>query len=148
MNEFLRILVRQLATDLRSLPAAARDRLGYESSVARCRNISELRTLARKRIPRTVFDYDDRFIAPRYGFRGAEDYYSLCEPRQFMQEIRIPTDLPTCCEFGGENLDVLYVTSAVLKRPPEHFKGQSNPGGLFAVHIDGVKGLTLPPFEG
>jgi sugar lactone lactonase YvrE len=67
---------------------------------------------------------------------------------KLMQEIRIPTDLPTCCEFGGENLDVLYVTSAVLKRPPEHFNGQSNPGGLFAIHIDGVKGLTLPPFEG
>jgi sugar lactone lactonase YvrE len=65
-----------------------------------------------------------------------------------MQTIHLPTDLPTCCEFGGEDLDVLYVTSAVLRRPAEHFKNQNNPGGLFAVRIDGVKGLTLPPFEG
>jgi len=43
------------------------------------------------RSARTVFDYDDRFIAPRYGFRGAEDYYSLCAPKHFMPEIRVPT---------------------------------------------------------
>jgi predicted alpha/beta-fold hydrolase len=43
------------------------------------------------RSARTVFDYDDRFIAPRYGFRGAEDYYSLCSPRHFMPEIGVPT---------------------------------------------------------
>jgi hypothetical protein len=34
---------------------------------------------------RSVFEYDDRFISPRYGFRGAEDYYDLCAP------------LPTSC---------------------------------------------------
>ena len=67
---------------------------------------------------------------------------------KLMQTINLPTDLPTCCEFGGENLDILYVTSAVLKRPPEHFKYQQKPGGLFAVRIDGVSGLTLPPFKG
>jgi L-arabinonolactonase len=65
-----------------------------------------------------------------------------------MQTIHLPTDLPTCCEFGGGDLDVLYVTSAVLRRPAEHFASQQHPGGLFAVYIDGVKGLTLPPFEG
>ena len=66
---------------------------------------------------------------------------------KLMQTIVRPTDLPTCCEFGGENLDILYVTSAVLRRPEAHFAGQSNPGGLFAVDA-GVKGLTLPPFGG
>ena len=43
------------------------------------------------RSARSVFDYDDRFISPRYGFRGAEDYYSLCAPKQFMPEIRVST---------------------------------------------------------
>jgi sugar lactone lactonase YvrE len=66
---------------------------------------------------------------------------------QLMQTILMPTDLPTCCEFGGENLDILYVTTGILRRPPEHFAGQQNPGGLFAVDA-GVKGLTLPPFKG
>lgn len=66
---------------------------------------------------------------------------------KLMQTIVMPTDLPTCCEFGGENLDILFVTTGILRRPAEHFTGQQNPGGLFAVDA-GVKGLTLPPFEG
>ena len=66
---------------------------------------------------------------------------------KLMQTVVLPTDLPTCCEFGGKDLDVLYVTSAVLKRPAEHFKGQKNPGGLFALDV-GVKGLALPAFRG
>jgi sugar lactone lactonase YvrE len=66
---------------------------------------------------------------------------------RLMQTIMLPTDLPTCCEFGGKDLDILYVTTAVLMRPDSHFVGQSNPGGLFALEV-GVKGLTLPPFAG
>jgi L-arabinonolactonase len=66
---------------------------------------------------------------------------------KLMQTVVMPTDLPTCCEFGGQDLDILYVTTAVLNRPREHFKHQRNPGGLFAVHV-GVKGLILPPFAG
>jgi sugar lactone lactonase YvrE len=64
-----------------------------------------------------------------------------------MQTVALPTDLPTCCEFGGKDPDILYVTTAVLKRPKEHFAGQRNPGGLFALDV-GVKGLPLPPFKG
>ncbi len=33
----------------------------------------------------------DRFISPRYGYRGGEDYYELCTPRNYMPEIRVPT---------------------------------------------------------
>jgi predicted alpha/beta-fold hydrolase len=43
------------------------------------------------RAARSVWEYDDRFIAPRYGFNGAKDYYQLCAPAQFMPEIRVPT---------------------------------------------------------
>lgn len=66
---------------------------------------------------------------------------------RLMQSVVLPTDLPTCCEFGGPDLDVLYVTSAVLRRPATHFFGQSNPGGLFALYVE-VKGLPLPAFTG
>ncbi len=66
---------------------------------------------------------------------------------KLMQTIHLPTDLPTCCEFGGKDLDVLYVTTAVYRRPESHFVGQKNPGGLFALDV-GVKGLTLPAFGG
>ncbi|MFO1082690.1 MAG: alpha/beta fold hydrolase [Reyranellaceae bacterium] len=40
---------------------------------------------------RTVWEYDDRFIAPRYGFAGAEDYYARCRPTRFMTAVRVPT---------------------------------------------------------
>ena len=40
---------------------------------------------------RTVWDYDDVFIAPRYGFASAEDYYERCRPTRFMGGIGIPT---------------------------------------------------------
>jgi hypothetical protein len=40
---------------------------------------------------RSVREYDDRFIAPRYGFRDADDYYELCTPLNYMPEIRVPT---------------------------------------------------------
>ena len=66
---------------------------------------------------------------------------------KLMQTVTLPTDLPTCCEFGGPDLDILYVTTAVLRRPEEHFRTQRHPGGLFSVRT-GAKGLTLPPFRG
>ncbi|WP_421998183.1 YheT family hydrolase [Reyranella sp.] len=39
----------------------------------------------------TVWAYDDDFIAPRYGFASAEDYYDRCRPTRFMAAIRVPT---------------------------------------------------------
>ncbi|MBN9016302.1 MAG: SMP-30/gluconolactonase/LRE family protein [Rhizobiales bacterium] len=66
---------------------------------------------------------------------------------KLMRTIDLPTDLPTCCEFGGPNLDILYVTTATLRRSPQELKDQPLAGGLFALHV-GVKGLPLVPFRG
>lgn len=66
---------------------------------------------------------------------------------QLMQTIELPTDLPTCCEFGGKDLDILYVTTATLNRSAEELAGQPHAGGLFAMDV-GVKGLPLAPFKG
>lgn len=40
---------------------------------------------------RTIWEYDELFIAPRHGFAGAEDYYERCKPVRFMADIRVPT---------------------------------------------------------
>ena len=45
-----------------------------------------------------------------------------------MQSIDLPVDLPTCCEFGGKDLDVLYVTSAILRRDAKALAGNRGPG--------------------
>jgi sugar lactone lactonase YvrE len=61
---------------------------------------------------------------------------------RLMQTIVLPTTIPTCCEFGGPDLDILYVTTARLRKlttPPA--------GAVFAIDA-GVRGLTLPPFKG
>ena len=50
------------------------------------------------RAARSVSDFDDRFISPRYGFSGAEDYYALCAPLNFMPEIRVPTMVLAACD--------------------------------------------------
>jgi sugar lactone lactonase YvrE len=66
---------------------------------------------------------------------------------RLMRTIEMPTDLPTCCEFGGSDLSTLYVTTATLRRSEAELAGQSHPGGLFAIDA-GVKGLPLVPFRG
>ena len=40
---------------------------------------------------RTVFEYDDRFIAPRFGYRNAEEYYERNAAKHFLASIRTPT---------------------------------------------------------
>jgi sugar lactone lactonase YvrE len=67
---------------------------------------------------------------------------------KLMETIMLPTDLPTCCEFGGEDLSTLYVTTATLRRAPELLLGQPLAGGLFAIDGLGAKGLPLVPFKG
>ena len=66
---------------------------------------------------------------------------------KLMRSITMPVDAPTCCEFGGPDLDTLYVTSGTLRRSADELAGQKNPGGVFALNV-GVKGLPLPPFRG
>lgn len=66
---------------------------------------------------------------------------------RLMRTIEMPADIPTCCEFGGENLDTLYVTSATLRRTPDQLKDWPLAGGLFAIDV-GATGLPLAPFGG
>ncbi len=39
----------------------------------------------------TVYDFDDRIIAPHNGFRDAEDYYGQCSAKNLIDQIGIPT---------------------------------------------------------
>ncbi len=59
MSEFTRLITKQIAADVRALPETARRHFSEEGRVNRCNNIAELRELARRRVPRAVFDYAD-----------------------------------------------------------------------------------------
>ncbi len=59
MNALLDLVARQLASDLRGAPDAARRRFSDEGRAARCHTIDDLRALARRTVPKPVFDYVD-----------------------------------------------------------------------------------------
>lgn len=40
---------------------------------------------------RSIFEFDDRFVAPHFGFRGAEDYYEVNSARRFLAGVSTPT---------------------------------------------------------
>jgi sugar lactone lactonase YvrE len=65
---------------------------------------------------------------------------------RLMQTVHLPTALPTCCEFGGSDLDVLYVTTARLGYSPEQLARDPHAGGLFALNA-GVRGVPSRPFD-
>jgi isopentenyl diphosphate isomerase/L-lactate dehydrogenase-like FMN-dependent dehydrogenase len=59
VNELLDLAARQVADDLRSAPAWLRERWTDEARAARCRTIAELRALAKRSVPKPIFDYAD-----------------------------------------------------------------------------------------
>jgi sugar lactone lactonase YvrE len=61
--------------------------------------------------------------------------------------VRMPVQRPTSCAFGGDGLDILYVTSAARDLTDEQSTEGSFAGGLFALDV-GVKGLPEPRFAG
>jgi L-lactate dehydrogenase (cytochrome) len=93
VNEFVRILSRQVAVDLRGLPETLRVRLTDEGRVARCLNIADLRTLARRRVPRVVFDYVDGAAWDEVtSRRNREDFAELAlRPRMLVDVTNVET---------------------------------------------------------
>jgi sugar lactone lactonase YvrE len=61
--------------------------------------------------------------------------------------IELPVQNPTCCCFGGENLDTLYVTSAAQKLSADELRSQPLAGSVFAVR-PGSTGLPESRFKG
>ena len=60
--------------------------------------------------------------------------------------IHLPVERPTCCAFGGPNLDILYITST--SQNMTELERQENPmaGALMAI-VPGVHGLPEPRFS-
>ena len=59
--------------------------------------------------------------------------------------FEVPARRPTCCAFGGPDLDILYITTASQKMTPEELAQQPFAGSLLAVNA-GVRGLPEPRF--
>lgn len=63
------------------------------------------------------------------------------------RSIALPVTNPTCCCFGGADLDTLYVTTATQRLSPEALAKQPLAGSLLALR-PGVRGLPESRFAG
>ena len=61
--------------------------------------------------------------------------------------IEVPVWKPTCCAFGGPNLDTLFITTSRLMSDEAALKREPESGGLFAIK-PGVHGVADTPFNG
>lgn len=61
--------------------------------------------------------------------------------------IDVPVWKPTCCAFGGPDLDTLFITTSRLMSGEEALRKEPESGGLFAVK-PGVRGVIDTPFNG
>lgn len=59
--------------------------------------------------------------------------------------IDLPVQCPTSCQFGGPDLAVLFVTSALQRLTPHELAKQPLAGALLALDV-GAKGLPEPRF--
>jgi sugar lactone lactonase YvrE len=58
-----------------------------------------------------------------------------------LRRIRLPVSQPSCCAFGGEQLDRLYITSARENLGPDQLAAEPLAGGLFVAE-PGVRGFA------
>lgn len=57
--------------------------------------------------------------------------------------LALPVPRPTCCAFGGPDLDVLYVTTASQNMTAEEMRAQPLAGALLRLDV-GMRGLPEP----
>ena len=62
--------------------------------------------------------------------------------------VRMPVSHPTMCNFGGRDLDVLYVTSGSIFLSAEERAQQPLAGALFAIRGLGARGVPESLFAG
>lgn len=63
------------------------------------------------------------------------------------QTVTVPARFPTSVAFGGNALNDLYITSALLKIPQDERNHHPYDGDLFRVRTD-VEGRAEPTFAG
>lgn len=61
--------------------------------------------------------------------------------------VDVPVWKPTCCAFGGPDMDTLFITTSRLMSDEAVLRKEPESGGLFAVK-PGVRGVADAPFGG
>jgi len=78
------------------------------------------------------------------------DWHVACyDPRgRLLRRIRLPVRHPTMCTFGGDNYDVMFVTSGTRFLEAAEAPSQPLAGSLFAIYGIGARGFPEPRFAG
>ena len=78
------------------------------------------------------------------------DWHIVCYAPDGVEKrrVKLPVQHPTMCTFGGDNYDVMYVTSGTRFLDPKVHGDQPLAGSLFAIHGIGARGLPEPRFAG
>jgi predicted alpha/beta-fold hydrolase len=75
---------------------------------------------------RSIFEFDEHFVAPRNGYAGAQEYYEKNSSRRFLDQIRVPTLLV-------QALDDPWIPGECFTRFPwrtnDHLVPLLSPGG-------------------
>jgi len=64
---------------------------------------------------------------------------------ELLDVVQVPVRKPTCCAFGGRELDTLYITTSRLGEPADKLGQEPTAGSLYAVR-PGTCGLIDRPF--
>ncbi|CAM9547536.1 unnamed protein product [Scytosiphon promiscuus] len=68
---------------------------------------------------------------------------------ELMRTIPVPGAMrTTCVTIGGPNLDILFISSASIGLDDKERLEQPNAGAVFAIRLEGVKGIEESPFRG
>ena len=79
---------------------------------------------------------------------GGWQIYRISPEGELLFTLDVPVEKPTKPMFGGQNLDVLYLTSIGFGLTEGTEDSQPDAGGLFAITGLGVAGLPQPRFKG
>ena len=90
-------------------------------------------------------DRDGRLWSTHWG-AGRVVCYGL--DAKIEHEVALPVSNPSCPAFGGQRLDVLYLTTAREDLNAAQLQREPHAGGVFRAQIDGVVGLPEERFAG
>jgi L-lactate dehydrogenase (cytochrome) len=116
------ILARQLSADARGLPGAARARFTDAGRVARCTNVADLRRVARRRVPRAVFDYVDGGAWDELtARRNQSDFGALTICPRALVDV---SDVDTSTTVLGQPVDVPIIGAPTGLTGLTHHRGE------------------------
>jgi len=76
---------------VRHLKQMIRDKRAHFEQTGNLEGLADLARLGDWESARSFWEFDERVVAPLFGFSSAQDYYDRASSRQYLEAIRVPT---------------------------------------------------------